>query len=90
MIVVELDGATLDVIKPKIADVAPTVLHLLGLPVREGMGGAVAAAALVDEYLEARPIRTDGDPLTSDRAAIVKAGQSRQAGDDAPQGLSYQ
>jgi tetratricopeptide (TPR) repeat protein/predicted AlkP superfamily phosphohydrolase/phosphomutase len=39
-------------------DVAPTVLHLLGIPVAEDLQGEVITAALTRTYLKEHPIRT--------------------------------
>src|SRR5262249_34435132 len=43
----------------KIIDVAPTVLHLLGLPVQQDMDGRALEEALAPEYLAARPVAYD-------------------------------
>ena len=48
-----------DVAGARIVDVAPTVLHLLGLPVQSDMDGRPLEAALTDEYLAARPVAYD-------------------------------
>ena len=40
-----------------IADIAPTVLYLLGLPVPEDMDGRVLEGLFTPEYLEAHPIQ---------------------------------
>ena len=50
----------------QIVDVAPTVLHLVGLPVPDGMDGKVMTDGLADEWLAAHPVETvpdedDGD-----------------------------
>jgi predicted AlkP superfamily phosphohydrolase/phosphomutase len=49
---VELTGA-------RIIDVAPTVLHLMGLPVQEDMDGRVLEEALTEQFRAAGPIRRD-------------------------------
>jgi predicted AlkP superfamily phosphohydrolase/phosphomutase len=41
----------------RIVDVAPTILHLLGLPVQPAMDGRVLEAAFQPSALEARPVR---------------------------------
>jgi hypothetical protein len=43
-----------------IVDVAPTVLHLLGLPVPDDMDGRVALEALRPEFVARRPPQTSG------------------------------
>jgi hypothetical protein len=48
-------------------DVAPTVLHLLGLPVSDELEGAVLTSALSPDFLAANPVRrvaTYGRPAT--------------------------
>ncbi len=49
--------ATADLTSLQIADVAPTVLHSLGLSVPEDMEGRVAEAAFEDDWLRARPVQ---------------------------------
>jgi arylsulfatase A-like enzyme len=39
-------------------DIAPTVLHLLGLPVALDMEGGVIGEAFADGFLNANPVRT--------------------------------
>jgi hypothetical protein len=41
-----------------VLDVAPTVLHLLGLPVGEDMKGRVVAALLDPGFAASHPVRT--------------------------------
>lgn len=41
----------------RLIDVAPTVLHLLDLPVPSDMDGTVLTGALRDAYLRAHPVR---------------------------------
>jgi arylsulfatase A-like enzyme len=55
-----LDGAT-------ILDVAPTVLHLLGLPIPEELEGTVLTETLEPEWLAAHPVvkRTLATPTTT-------------------------
>lgn len=66
----------------RIVDVAPTALHLAGLPVPEDMDGRVLWEALQPEYADPASIRTgppaartevtDSDVLTADEQAIVE------------------
>ncbi len=48
-----------DLAGARIIDVAPTVLHLLGLPVQRDMDGRPLEEALARAFLEARPIAYD-------------------------------
>ena len=43
----------------RIIDVAPTVLHLMGLPVQADMDGRPLEEALTDAFLSANPVATD-------------------------------
>jgi predicted AlkP superfamily phosphohydrolase/phosphomutase len=45
--------------RAEIADVAPTILHLLGLPVPSEMDGRVLEAMLTPDLLAARPLRRE-------------------------------
>ncbi len=69
-------GALLTGARP--VDVAPTVLHLLGLPVARDMDGQVLVDAFRSEYLERNPIRVvetfeDGEvPRSKGRALASK------------------
>ncbi|HWQ14620.1 MAG TPA: alkaline phosphatase family protein [Roseiflexaceae bacterium] len=46
----------------EIADIAPTVLHLMGLPVPDDMDGRVLTEILTAERLRARPVATAPSP----------------------------
>lgn len=48
-----------DVPDARIIDVAPTVLHLMGLPVQRDMDGRVLEEALTETFAEANPIAVD-------------------------------
>jgi predicted AlkP superfamily phosphohydrolase/phosphomutase len=45
------------IVKPRIIDVAPTVLHTLGLPIPEDMDGRPLLEIFRDGYQEANPVR---------------------------------
>jgi predicted AlkP superfamily phosphohydrolase/phosphomutase len=49
------EGASLE--EASIADVAPTALHILGMPVPEDMDGRVQEDIFTHEFLEDRPVR---------------------------------
>jgi predicted AlkP superfamily phosphohydrolase/phosphomutase len=51
-------GAELD--RAQITDIAPTLLHLLGVPVPEDMDGKVLAELFRPEFVAAQPVRTGG------------------------------
>ncbi len=44
---------------PQIADMAPTILHLLGLPVEDYMDGRVMEGCFAPGYLERNPVRVN-------------------------------
>ena len=50
----------------QIIDVAPTILHLLGLPVPRGMDGRVLTEAFESDFLQSTPVCFDGTPLEVD------------------------
>lgn len=54
-------GATLQ--EARIVDIAPTVLHLLGLPSQPGMDGRVIEAAFTPRSRATRPVRCEAIPL---------------------------
>ena len=72
-----------------ICDVAPTVLHLLDLPVQADMDGTVAEATLAPGYLEAHPIRTDQLPPPPELASADMSDQDRHAIEGMLEGLGY-
>ena len=60
-----------------VLDVAPTVLHLLGLPVPKQMDGKVAAGALDGDYMAKNPVReADMELLGRARGSALSAGDS--------------
>jgi predicted AlkP superfamily phosphohydrolase/phosphomutase len=54
-------GATVE--GARILDVAPTILHLLGMPIPPEMDGAVLSSALTPESAERRPVRVEPIPV---------------------------
>lgn len=54
-----------------VVDVAPTLLHALGLPIPENMDGRVLTEAFEAEFLAANPVRT-GPPLEA-RPVVARA-----------------
>jgi hypothetical protein len=48
-----------------IQDIAPTVLHTMGLPVPANMDGHVLESAFAEDYVASFPVEI-GDPATSD------------------------
>lgn len=53
----------------RIEDCAPTILHLLGLPVPGAMDGRVIVEALSPEFLASRPVQLSGDTYTASTGA---------------------
>jgi predicted AlkP superfamily phosphohydrolase/phosphomutase len=72
-----------------ICDVAPTLLHLIGLPVQDDMDGTVAAAALTESHRAAHPIQTDQLTLPPETEQVEIDDRDRRAIDGAPEGLGY-
>lgn len=74
-----------------VLDVAPTVLHLLGLPVGEEMPGKVLAEALDDRWAQAHPVRrtTFYQSLAPGGAAAAAATAGDQALRDKLAALGY-
>lgn len=60
-------GVVLD--NPRIIDVTPTILHLMGASVPEYMDGAVLKEALEPGYLADRPVRYNHDSATDEAGA---------------------
>jgi predicted AlkP superfamily phosphohydrolase/phosphomutase len=58
------NGAELE--KARLIDFAPTLLHLLGVPVPEDMDGKVLASAFQPEFLAAHPVRAGAASGTSE------------------------
>jgi predicted AlkP superfamily phosphohydrolase/phosphomutase len=72
-----------------VCDVAPTVLHLLGLPVQADMDGTVATAALTPAHLAAHPVRTD-QVGTRHQSALLDVGDREQRSIEGTQeGIGY-
>lgn len=54
-----------EVSQPRLIDIAPTILHLLGVPVPEDMDGQVLEGLFKPEFLQAHPIRSGAASGTS-------------------------
>jgi predicted AlkP superfamily phosphohydrolase/phosphomutase len=54
-----------EIANARLIDIAPTLLHLLGVPVPEDMDGKVLASAFQPDFLLARPIRSGAASGTS-------------------------
>ncbi len=72
-----------------ICDVAPTLLHLMGLPVQADMDGQVAEAALTLEFLAANEIKRDQLAPPPEIAATDMSDQDRRAIEGMLEGLGY-
>jgi len=83
-----LGGSTLD--GAAIQDIAPTILHTMGLPVPTDMDGQVLANAFEGEYMAAFPV-TIGDPtpITEDTAGTDYTEEGEQEIMDRLEGLGY-
>ena len=65
----------------RIIDLAPTILHLMRLPIPSNMDGNVLEQALTTAYIDAHPVRVvqvgedhgDGEqPLSAEQAAEIE------------------
>ena len=73
-----------------IMDLAPTILHLFGLPVPEDMDGKVLVDALEEDYLRANPIRfTGGDEDKASRGSHQYSEEEAETIRERLQGLGY-
>ncbi len=80
---VEIDQA-------EIIDIAPTVLHLMGLPAQEYMDGKVLTAALTPDYSERSPIVYQTAPLNkSVPGGFEFSDQERQSIEERLKDLGY-
>jgi arylsulfatase A-like enzyme len=81
-------GATID--SASIQDIAPTLLHTMGLPVPADMDGHVLANVFAKEYMESFPV-TIGDPLvsTDDRSESGYSEEGEKEIMDRLEGLGY-
>lgn len=62
-----------------IGDLAPTLLHTLGVPVPEHMDGKVLTQAFVPAYLDAHPLSAQGAIADLDRSPTQAYSSSEQA-----------
>jgi predicted AlkP superfamily phosphohydrolase/phosphomutase len=73
-----------------IEDVAPTVLHLLGLPVDADMDGRVLTDAIRPESLAARPVAVSDEPYRlPEQEAFRYSAEDEQRIQDMLEGLGY-
>lgn len=82
--------ADAEVENPRLIDVSPTILHLLGVPVPEDMDGHVLESLFKPEFLAAHPIRAGAASGTSeeDRPTGYSAEESAQV-EERLQALGY-
>jgi arylsulfatase A-like enzyme len=67
----EIEGAV-------IQDIAPTVLHVMGLPVPSDMDGHVLEDAFAEGFMDAYPLQvaeSSGDDRMSDEAGYTEEGE---------------
>src|SRR5262249_2769797 len=72
-----------------IEDVAPTVLHLLGLPVDAGMDGRVLTEALRPERLAAQPVAVSETPYELPESDYRYSADDKKRIQDMLEGLGY-
>jgi len=72
-----------------IMDLAPTILHLLGLPVSKGFDGRILTEALEPEVLKTCPIRTEDIPLEIEASEFVLTEAEEKEMRKKLQGLGY-
>lgn len=72
-----------------VCDVAPTVLHLLGLPVQSDMDGTVATAALTAAHLAAHPVRTNQVGTRRQPELLDVGDRERRALERTQEGIGY-
>jgi predicted AlkP superfamily phosphohydrolase/phosphomutase len=72
-----------------IEDVAPTVLHLLGLPVDAEMDGRVLTDALTPHALAARPVATTDVPYAVEVNGFRYSGEDEARIEEMLEGLGY-
>ena len=58
-------NANMEVETPRLIDISPTILHLLGVPVPQDMDGRVLESIFKPEFLEAHPLRSGAASGTS-------------------------
>ncbi len=73
---------------PGLIDLAPTLLHLAGLPIPESMEGRVIETALRKDYRAAHPIRR-GPDLPPPHATVYLSGEEAEAVAQRLRGLGY-
>ncbi len=63
--------------RARLVDVAPTLLHLLGLPVPEDVDGRPLADVMADE-LRQRPVQREAEPELTDQGERTELGRDEQ------------
>jgi hypothetical protein len=74
--------------QPRIVDLAPTVLHVMGCPVPDDMDGRVLTEALAQELQESAPTRAS-DPDAPDQEAYVLSQDEEAEIEARLKGLGY-
>jgi arylsulfatase A-like enzyme len=72
-----------------LADVAPTVLHLLGLPLPADLDGRVITEALAPEYAKSRPVRHGESTDASASPERAFSAEEAQQVEERLRGLGY-
>ncbi|MBI3810676.1 MAG: alkaline phosphatase family protein [Nitrospirae bacterium] len=78
-------------LKAGIADMAPTLLYWMGLPVPSDMDGTVLTEAFEDSYRRGHPVHRDGisGQETQDRARLVYSEEETKKVEERLQSLGY-
>jgi predicted AlkP superfamily phosphohydrolase/phosphomutase len=82
-------GAPKEIEGAQIIDVAPTVLHLLGLPVPQDMDGRVMVEALEPSYLSVHPVQTGAPTDEEGSAAFEYSSEEIQKVEESLRALGY-
>jgi predicted AlkP superfamily phosphohydrolase/phosphomutase len=74
---------------PRIHDLAPTILHLLGLPIPSDMDGKVISEALTEEWLGKHPIQYETGSAEQDRNGLSYSEDEEKEIKEKLKGLGY-